>query len=99
MQFKCVTTYHGDSIVKSLSNLIISGILAVLVSAIAIISVQNATLVSLRLFGLRSINLPFGVVLALTVAVGIITGAILPFLWRWLGTSEIDDDDYFEEDF
>ncbi|PSB02981.1 DUF1049 domain-containing protein [Merismopedia glauca] len=86
---------------RNISNLLTSAILAILVSAIAILSVQNATLVSLRLFGLRSINLPFGTILALSVSVGILVGAIAPIVWRLLSSSdsEFDDDDYFEEDF
>jgi uncharacterized integral membrane protein len=85
---------------KNISILLISGFLAVLVSAIAILSVQNATLVSLRLFGLRSINLPFGAVLALSLSVGILVGAIFPILWHLLGSSDSStDDDYFETDF
>jgi uncharacterized integral membrane protein len=87
---------------KNISSLLTSAIVAILVSAIALLSVQNATLVSLRLFGLRSINLPFGVILALSVSVGMLLGAIAPILWSLLGSSdtlEDEDDDYFERDF
>lgn len=39
-------------------------ILAFWVAAIAVVAVQNATPVSLHFFGLRSIAIPFGVLLA-----------------------------------
>lgn len=86
---------------KSISNLASAAIVAILASAIAIISVQNATLVSLGVFGLRSIKIPFGVVLAFSLSLGIVAGAIAPLFWRSLENpnSALDEDDYFEEDF
>lgn len=67
---------------KTISNLLISLILATWVAAIAIVSVQNYLPVSLKFFIWQSIQLPFGVVLAFSAALGIIAGAIVPFLWR-----------------
>ncbi|MBK4731532.1 LapA family protein [Oxynema sp. CENA135] len=56
--------------------LIASAIAAAWIVAIAIISVQNATLVSLQFLGFQSIQLPLGIVLALSAATGAIGGAI-----------------------
>ncbi|MEM9092205.1 MAG: DUF1049 domain-containing protein [Cyanobacteria bacterium P01_F01_bin.53] len=45
---------------------------AILVVAIAILSVQNATLVSLQFLGLRSVALPFGLWLGFGLAAGMV---------------------------
>jgi uncharacterized integral membrane protein len=62
---------------KSLTTLIISAILAVWIMAIAILSVQNATPVTLKFLAYESIRLPVGVVLAFSAAGGAIVGAII----------------------
>jgi uncharacterized integral membrane protein len=49
---------------------------ALWVVVIAIIAVQNATPVSLRLLNLQSIEIPFGVLLAFAVAGGMVAAAI-----------------------
>jgi uncharacterized integral membrane protein len=49
---------------------------ALWVVVIAIIAVQNATPVSLRLLNLQSIEIPFGVLLAFGVAGGMVAAAI-----------------------
>jgi uncharacterized integral membrane protein len=50
---------------------------AVWVIAIAIIAVQNATPVSVRLLNLQSIEIPFGVLLAFCAAGGMLGAALL----------------------
>jgi uncharacterized integral membrane protein len=80
---------------KSFANLLISLVIAVWVIAIAIISVQNATPISLRFLGFQSIQIPFGLVLAFCVAVGVLTVAILQPLWG-LGESKSRFDDEAE---
>jgi uncharacterized integral membrane protein len=62
---------------KTIPLLTISFLLAILVSAIGIISVQNATLVSLNFTFFQSIQMPVGVVLAMSLSAGLIGGAIL----------------------
>ncbi|XWK89809.1 MAG: lipopolysaccharide assembly protein LapA domain-containing protein [Phormidium sp.] len=62
---------------KSLATLIISVILAVWMMTIAILSVQNATPVTLKFLAYESIRLPVGVVLAFSAAAGAIVGAIV----------------------
>lgn len=79
-------------------------IVACWVSAIAIVAVQNATLVTLQFLIWRSIALPFGVVLAFSVTAGAMVMAVLQVVWVWLGPqaqrrSVLEPDDpIWEED-
>jgi uncharacterized integral membrane protein len=87
---------------KTIVNLLISVVLAVWVVAIAIISAQNATPVSLKFFTYQSIQIPFGLVLAFSAAIGLIGIAVLQPLWR-LGDSPQDarleeDAEFFVDD-
>ncbi|WYM02314.1 MAG: LapA family protein [Gloeotrichia echinulata DVL01] len=87
---------------KTIVNLLISVVIAVWVVAIAIISVQNATPVSLKFFTLQSIQIPFGLLLAFSAGVGLIGIAILQPLWA-LGESPQDsrldeDAEFFVDD-
>lgn len=66
--------------IKKIPVILIGLIMAVLVVAIAILSVQNATPVQLTFFGLQSIQMPVGVVLAASVAIGAMIGAIAPLI-------------------
>jgi uncharacterized integral membrane protein len=70
-----------------MTKLIISIIVAIWVVTIALLSVQNASLVSLRFVFWRSIDLPWGLVLAGAVAVGFMLGGCIPLL----GNSTTDD--------
>jgi uncharacterized integral membrane protein len=65
---------------KFMINLIISAIVAIWISLIALISVQNASLVSLKFVFWNSIDLPWGLVLAGAVATGFAIGGCLPLL-------------------
>ncbi|WP_250125545.1 LapA family protein [Chroococcidiopsis sp. CCMEE 29] len=89
----------------ALSNLLTSLILAIWVVAIAILSVQNATPVSLRFLNFQSIQLPVGLVLAFSAGVGLIGMSLTQPLWGFAGsksgTSESDNDlenEFFSED-
>ena len=84
---------------KALANLLTSIIVAVWVVAIAILSVQNATLVSLRFLNFQSIQLPMGLVLAFSAGVGLIAVALILPLWGAPSRSNnnIDDDFSFDE--
>jgi lipopolysaccharide assembly protein A len=63
-----------------MTNLIISAIAAAWVVVIALLSVQNASLVSLKFLFWQSIDLPWGLVLAGMVGVGFTIGGCLPLL-------------------
>ncbi len=58
-------------------RLVFAVVPAVWVVAIAIIAVQNATPVSLRLLTLQSIEIPFGVLLAFCAAGGMLATALV----------------------
>ncbi|MCG5058651.1 MAG: LapA family protein [Limnoraphis sp. WC205] len=74
---------------KIISPILTCLILAVGMSAIAIVSVQNATPVSIKFLTFESIQFPVGVILAFSVAVGLIFTAILiPIGQRVSVTSE-----------
>ncbi|NJK54902.1 MAG: DUF1049 domain-containing protein [Pleurocapsa sp. SU_5_0] len=66
---------------KSFTSLLSSLILAILVVAIAIFSIQNIQDVSLKFLTFESITIPVGVLLALCSAIGIILGALIPILF------------------
>lgn len=63
-----------------MTNLIISTIVAAGAIAIALVSVQNASLVSLKFVFWQSIELPWGLILAGAVGLGLIIGGYLPLL-------------------
>ncbi len=60
---------------KIIVGLLMTGIVAVWVAAIAILSVQNATAVSLQFLTFQSIQLPVGVLLAFSVSGGMVAMA------------------------
>lgn len=80
---------------KNIANLLTSSIVAIWVGAIAILSVQNATQVSLKFLGFESIKLPVGVVLAFSASLGVVGGAIAFPLF--IPSENLADDD-FEDD-
>lgn len=63
-----------------MTQLIVAVVMALWVVAIAILSVQNATPISLQFLGLRSIEIPFGVVMAFFFAIGMALAAAVPIL-------------------
>ena len=76
-------------------------VLASWVMAIAILSVQNAALVSLNLT-FESIQLPVGLVLAFSAVVGIMGMALVQPLWSLVGSGQSNsesENDLDEEDF
>jgi uncharacterized integral membrane protein len=66
--------------ITKLIPIVVSAIAAIWVVAIALLSVQNAAPVSLQFLGFRSIQLPVGLVLATSAALGMIGGATAFFL-------------------
>ena len=72
---------------KIFANFVSSLILAIWVSAIAIFSIQNIQLVSIKFMVWQSIQIPVGVLLAICAGCGIILGSLLPLLWQRTKTS------------
>jgi uncharacterized integral membrane protein len=58
-------------------RLVLALVPAVWVVAIAIMAIQNATPVSIRLITLQSIEIPFGVLLAFCAAAGMVAAALV----------------------
>ncbi len=83
---------------KTIANLLTSLILAAWIGAIAILAIQNFTPVSLKFLAFESIQLPVGIVLAFSVGLGVIGGAIAPVLWQLAGGQrqqyQYEDEDY-----
>ncbi|WP_017721827.1 LapA family protein [Kamptonema formosum] len=50
--------------------------------ALAVLSAQNVTRVSLQFLGFQSIQLPVGIVLAISVGIGLVGAGIARGLWR-----------------
>ncbi|MEH1932839.1 MAG: LapA family protein [Nostoc sp.] len=91
---------------KTLAPFLTSLVVAVWVIAIAIISVQNATPVSLKFLTFQSIQIPMGLVMAFSAGIGLIGMALLQPLWGLAGigqsNSRLEDDAEFfvdDEDF
>ncbi|HEY9877389.1 MAG TPA: hypothetical protein V6D29_02980 [Leptolyngbyaceae cyanobacterium] len=73
-----------------MAKLLVALIPALWVVLIAIVSVQNATPVSLQFLGLRSIEIPFGVVLAFFAATSmVVTALLLPVLSGLIRTRSV----------
>jgi uncharacterized membrane protein YciS (DUF1049 family) len=87
---------------KTMANLLISVVIAVWIVAIAIIAIQNAPLVSLKFLTFQSIQIRFGVLLALSAAFGVIGIAVLQPLWGLAGSGRDhrleDDAEFFVDD-
>jgi len=64
-------------------------ILALWVSIIAILSVQNATPISLKFIGFHSIKIPLGVILSFSLSLGVLISAI--FMAPLLRIGQIKD--------
>jgi uncharacterized integral membrane protein len=79
---------------RTIANLLTSIILAGWIGVIAIFSIQNITPVSLTFLVFQTIQIPIGIVLAFSVAIGAIAGAIAPSLWQLAGGQR---EQYYEE--
>jgi uncharacterized integral membrane protein len=80
---------------KNFANLVTSLIVAGWIGVIAILSIQNITPISLKFLNFETIQLPVGIVLAFSVGLGLIGGAIAPVLWQLAGRQR---EQYYEEE-
>jgi len=75
-----------------MAKLVIMVIVAFWISAIALLSVQNASPVVLRFLAVQSVELPLGLVIAFSAAMGMVGMAIvLPLLQSAVATAERED--------
>jgi len=75
---------------KRLASLLLSAIAAIWIAAIAIVSVQNYTPVTLRFFTYQSIQMPLGLVLAFSISLGLLGAALLVPLTGQTGSQDDD---------
>ncbi|BAU13829.1 hypothetical protein LEP3755_43710 [Leptolyngbya sp. NIES-3755] len=69
---------------RSFATLITACIVAVWMGAIALIAIQNAAPITLRFLAFQTIELPFGLVIAFSVMLGIVGTAIVQPLLGFL---------------
>lgn len=53
------------------------------IGAIAILAIQNATPIRLKFLTFESIQLPIGLILAFSVVLGLIIGALIKPIWQY----------------
>ena len=70
--------------------IVTSFIVAFWVCAIAIIAIQNATPVSLTFLFFQSISIPIGLIIAFSIAIGLIVAALFKPVLE-LGNSDLDN--------
>lgn len=76
-------------------RLLTASILAFWVCAIALIAAQNGTRVSLQFLGMQTIEIPFGIMLAFSAAIGMVSAAlVLPLLQSGRVSSLRDREDF-----
>ena len=76
---------------RTLATTLTSLILAGWIGAAAILAVQNFTPVSFKVLTFQSVEVPFGVALALSAGAGAIGTAIAPLLFGSVGNQDDDD--------
>ncbi|NMG08928.1 LapA family protein [Brasilonema sp. UFV-L1] len=84
---------------KTLTNLVISTVIALWVIGVAILSVQNAESVSLRFLSFQSVQIPVGLVLAFCAGFGIVSVALLQPLWSLAGSGQRNSQSEDENEF
>ncbi len=88
-------------LMMTITNIITSIIIAFWIVLIAIVSVQNYTLVSLSFFNLQSIKIPFGILIALSSSTGIISMEIIQLFWNigvYTQSNNINNAEFFVDE-
>ncbi|TVQ58161.1 MAG: DUF1049 domain-containing protein [Spirulina sp. DLM2.Bin59] len=67
---------------RAIANLLTATILGTCLLLVATVSIQNITPLTLRFLTWESVEIPFGIVLTATLALGLLLGALLPLLKR-----------------
>lgn len=65
---------------QTVAKIIAFLIIAVGMVMISVISIQNVSAISVQFFVFRSVEIPFGVLLVFSFSLGLIIGAIVPFI-------------------
>jgi uncharacterized integral membrane protein len=65
-----------------MTQFLISLVVAIWVSAIALLAIQNATPVSLQFLNIQSVEIPLGLVMAFSASIGMIGAALSLGIWR-----------------
>jgi uncharacterized integral membrane protein len=65
-----------------MTRFLISVIVAIWVSTIALIAIQNATPVTLTFLGIQSVAIPLGLVLAFSASLGMVGAALAIGIWQ-----------------
>lgn len=65
-----------------MTRFLTSIIVAIWISAIALIAIQNATPISLQFLGLRTVEIPIGLVLAFSASLGMIGTTAVLGVWQ-----------------
>lgn len=74
-----------------------TGLIAICILGAALVSIQNATSVSVTFLIWHSINLPLGIVLAFSFGVGLMLAVVVPWLWQMPLLQEDFDEVSFAE--
>ena len=88
---------------RILANLLSALVLAIALGGIALLAVQNVTLVSLKFLGFESVQIAIGLLLAFCVGLGLVLGALFPLVLSSSSAqkkrSRLEEFDDFEFDF
>ncbi|UBF27529.1 LapA family protein [Kovacikia minuta CCNUW1] len=79
---------------KTLATFLTSLIVAGWIGAIAVLSVQNFTPITIKFLRFESFQIPIGLVLAFSVGLGVVGAAIVPSLLGFPGFTGNSDEDY-----
>lgn len=80
-----------------MKTLILALMTAFWVGAIALIAIQNAEGVSLRFLNFQSVEIPFGLLLAFSAAVGMVGTALLLPILRSVNRGDRYSNEFYEE--
>ncbi|MBF2078563.1 MAG: DUF1049 domain-containing protein [Synechococcales cyanobacterium T60_A2020_003] len=82
-----------------MKTLILAVIVGAWISAIALLSIQNAKGVTLQFLAFKSVEIPFGLVLTSSVVVGMVGTALLLPVLRAGGSRRLKKSDRYENEF
>jgi uncharacterized integral membrane protein len=63
---------------RAIANLLTAILIGAWLIAVATLSIQNVTPLSVRFLSFQSVEIPFGILLTFAVVVGLVVGMLLP---------------------